>query len=78
MGTQKSKEVTLLGDILVSHGVLSLSQLHLALCKQYGAEKLFGQVVQDLGMATKSQVEAGLTDQRWRRQQRGGQKYGEA
>ena len=70
MGTQKNKDVTLLGDILVAHGVLSLGQLHEALCKQRGTDKLLGQVVQELGLATKSQVETGLVDQNWRRQQR--------
>jgi hypothetical protein len=78
MATQKSNSVTRLGEILLSHGVLSLGQLHLALCKQYNTETPFGQVVQDLGLATKSQVEAALTDQAWRRKQRGEQKYGEA
>ncbi len=79
MGTQKDKRVTLLGDILVSHGVLSLGQLHEALCKQHDSDKPIGQVVQDLGLATKSQVEAALMDQSWRRRQRdSGRHYGEA
>jgi hypothetical protein len=79
MGTQKVKNVTLLGDILVSHGVLSLGQLHEALCKQQHADsKPLGQLVQDLGMATKSQVEAALFDQSWRRQQRNGGTPGQA
>jgi hypothetical protein len=70
VATQKDKSVTLLGQILVAHGVLSLGQVHEVVCKQHGTGKQFGQVVQDLGMATRSQVDAALVDQGWRRKQR--------
>lgn len=70
MTTQKSKSVSLLGDILVAHGVLSIGQLHEALCRQHDSAKRIGEVVQDLGMATMSQVNAALMDQQWRRKQR--------
>ena len=70
MATTKNKDVSLLGEILVSHGVLTIGQLHEALCKQELSGKLFGQVIQDLGLATLSQVNAGLADQQWRRRQR--------
>jgi len=70
MATHKSKEVSLLGDILVSHGVLTMAQLHEALCKQHNSDKPIGQVTQDLGMATISQVNAALADQQWRRRNR--------
>ena len=70
MATTKSKEVSLLGDILVSHGVLTMGQLHEALCKHQVSGVPLGQLVQDLGMATLSQVNAALADQQWRRRNR--------
>ena len=63
-------KTTLLGTILMNHGVLSMGQVHEAACKQHDTNKLFGEVVQDLGMATNSQVKAALMDQEWRRRGR--------
>lgn len=61
---------TLLGEILVSHGVISLAQRHEAVCKQRNTGRRIGEVMQDLGFVTISQINAALADQQWRRQQR--------
>jgi hypothetical protein len=61
---------TLIGDILVKHGVISLAQKHEAVCKQHGTGRLIGEVLQELGYATISQINAALADQQWQRRQR--------
>jgi hypothetical protein len=63
---------TLVGDILVEHGVISLAQKHEAVCKQHGSERMIGEVLQDLGYITVSQLNAALADQQWRRRRRKG------
>ncbi len=63
-------KTTLLGTILVSHGVLSMGQVHEATCKQHDTGRLFGEMLQELGMATLSQINAGLADQQYRRKDR--------
>ncbi len=60
-------QTTLLGYILMKHGVLNLVQVHEAHCKQFNTDKLFGEILQDLGLATSSQINAGLMDQEYRR-----------
>lgn len=61
---------TLIGDILVEHGVISLAQKHEAVCKQPGTGRLIGEVLQELGYITISQLNAALADQQWQRKQR--------
>ncbi len=70
MDKQRKDKSTLLGTILVSHGVLSMGQVHEATCKQHNTGKLFGEMLQELGMATLSQIKAGLADQQYRRKDR--------
>jgi hypothetical protein len=67
---RKSSSSTLVGDILVEHGVITLAQKHEAVCKQHGSSRMLGEVLQDLGFITISQLNAALADQQWRRQQR--------
>lgn len=67
---RKSRSSTLVGDILVEHGVITLAQKHEAVCKQHGSGRMIGEVMQDLGFITISQLNAALADQQWRRQQR--------
>ena len=68
--TKRKKGSTLIGEILISHGVLTFAQLHEALCKQWDTGRKIGEVLQDLGFVTMSQLNAALTEQQWRRQQR--------
>jgi len=67
MATRRDKSVSLIGDILVTQGVLSLGQLGYALDRQFLSNKRLGQLVQDMGLATQSQVEAALAEQAQRR-----------
>ena len=67
MDNVQTDQTTRLGNILMKHGVLNMVQVHKASCKQFDTEKLFGEVLQELGLATSSQVKAGLVDQQYRR-----------
>lgn len=64
------KSGTLLGEILIHHGVISLAQRHEAVCKQHGSGRKLGEILQELGYITISQLNAALADQQWQRQQR--------
>lgn len=66
----ENDKLTLLGNVLQSHGVLSTSQVREAVWKQKDCGKLFGEMLQELGMATSSQVKAALLDQKYRRRNR--------
>ena len=67
MENAQKDQTTRLGNILMRHGVLNMVQLHEASCKQFNTEKRFGEVLQELGLATSSQINAALMDQQYRR-----------
>ena len=67
MENAQKDQTTRLGNILMNHGVLNMVQVHEANCKQFNTDKLFGEILQDPGLATASQINAGLMDQEYRR-----------
>lgn len=55
-----------LGEILVRHGAIGLEKMHEALCKQRNTGKRVGEVMVELGMISRPQLDAALEEQRWR------------